>query len=64
MQDDFSREELAFLARRAGLALSEKQMTELLVVGRQIRTMAARVRQPRGRQAEPAHVFVPGETTR
>ena len=58
MDTSCSRPELEFLARRAGLTLTEEQTTELLVVYDRVRAMAERVRQPRGRAAEPAHIFV------
>jgi len=46
-----------FLLARAGLDLTEEQRAELkgLYVG--IAAMAERVRKPRGRMAEPAHIY-------
>ena len=55
---------LEFLTRRAGLTLTEEQTGELLDVYAKVRAMAERLRQPRGREAEPAHVFVAGAPLR
>lgn len=60
MDKTISRAELDFLVRRAGLTLTEDQAAELLAIYPKVRAMAERVRQARGREAEPAHVFVPG----
>ena len=62
MEPSFSREEFDFLIRQAGLTLTEAQKAELFGVYGQIRRMAERVRQPRGRASEPAHIFIPGST--
>ena len=62
MDFDLNREEFEFLTRQAGVVLTDAQKKELFGVYRQIRAMAARVRQPRSRAAEPAHIFVPGST--
>lgn len=62
MDSSISSEEFDFLARRAGLTLTPPQKAELITVYGHVRAMAERVRQPRGRDAEPAHVFVPGRT--
>ena len=59
MDATLNRTELDFLARRAGLTLTEEQATALLGVYPKVRAMAERVRQPRGREAEPAHTFKP-----
>jgi len=48
---------LDFLLARAGLSLSDAQKAELKGVYAGIAAMAERVRKPRGRMAEPAHVF-------
>ncbi len=48
---------LAFLLARAGLSLTEAQKAELKSVYPGIAAMAARVRKPRGRMAEPAHIY-------
>jgi hypothetical protein len=57
MPADLSDEALDFLLARAGLTLSEAQKAELKTVYGGIAEMAARVRQPRGRMAELAHVY-------
>jgi len=48
---------LAFLVARSGLELSEAQKAELKTVYAGIAAMAERVRKPRGRMAEPAHIY-------
>jgi len=57
MPDDIDDAALDFLLARAGLVLSEAQKAELKSVYPGIAAMAARVRQPRGRMAEPAHAY-------
>ena len=57
MPDDISRDALDFLLRRAGLELSDEEKAELVTIYPGIAAMAARVRQPRGRMAELAHVY-------
>ena len=61
MEPELSDETLDFLLARAGLTLTEPQKAELKKVYPGIAAMAARVRQPRGRMAEPAHVYGFGE---
>ena len=46
-----------FLLARAGLDLTPEQKAELKPVYAQIAQMAERVRKPRGRMAEPAHIY-------
>ena len=57
MPVDITDEALDFLLARAGLALSDAEKAELKTVYAGIAAMAERVRQPRGRMAEPAHVY-------
>jgi hypothetical protein len=57
MPEDIADEALDFLLARAGLALSEAEKAELKTIYPGIAAMAERVRQPRGRMAEPAHVY-------
>ncbi len=57
MPAEISDEALDFLLRRAGLDLTAAQQAELKTVYGGIAQMAARVRQQRGRMAEPAHVY-------
>jgi hypothetical protein len=46
-----------FLIARAGLNLNDEQKAELKSVYAGIAAMAERVRKPRGRMAESAHVY-------
>jgi len=57
MPADISDQALDFLLARAGLDLSEAEKAELKTVYAGIAQMAERVRQPRGRMAELAHVY-------
>jgi hypothetical protein len=57
MNADIADEALDFLLARAGLDLTDAQKAELKTVYAGIAAMAERVRQPRGRMAEPAHVY-------
>jgi hypothetical protein len=57
MPVEISDETLEFLLARAGLKVGEAQKAELKEVYAGIAAMAARVRQPRGRMAEPALTF-------
>ena len=57
MPADITDEALDFLLARAGLDLTEAEKAELKTVYAGIAQMAERVRQPRGRMAEPAHVY-------
>ena len=57
MPADMSDEALDFLLARAGLDLSEEEKAELKTIYDGIAQMAQRVRQPRGRMAELAHVY-------
>ncbi len=50
-------EAFEFLIARAGLSLSDAEKAELKDVCDGIAAMAARVRQPRGRMAEPALTY-------
>jgi hypothetical protein len=57
MADDIGDEAFEFLLARAGLNLSAAEKAELKTVYDGIAAMAERVRKPRGRMAEPAHVY-------
>jgi hypothetical protein len=48
---------LDYLLARAGLSLSDVQKAELKNMSAAIAAMAERVRKPRGRMAEPAHIY-------
>jgi hypothetical protein len=48
---------LEFLLARSGLQLTDEQKAELMTVYTGIAEMAERVRKPRGRMAELAHVY-------
>jgi hypothetical protein len=54
---EITDEALEFLIARAGLSLTADQKTELKEVYAGIAEMAERVRKPRGRMAEPAHIY-------
>jgi hypothetical protein len=54
---DINDEALEFLLARAGLQLTDEQKAELMTVHAGIAAMAERVRKPRGRMAELAHVY-------
>ena len=54
---DIKDEALEFLLARAGLQLTDEQKAELMTVHAGIAAMAERVRKPRGRMAELAHVY-------
>ena len=56
-------DEFDFMAAKAGVTLTEAQRAELMSVYPLVAAMAERNRSGRGRQAEPAHIFVPGEGT-
>jgi hypothetical protein len=57
MADEIGDSALEFLLARSGLDLTEAQKAELKSVYPGIAAMAARVRKPRGRMAEPAHIY-------
>ena len=57
MPADISDDALDFLLARAGLDLSDAEKAELKTVYAGVAQMAERVRQPRGRMAELAHVY-------
>lgn len=66
MESSMTVEEFAVLVRRAGLPLDAAQQAVLRGVHGRLEAMAQRVRTPfpdatRGRAAEPAHIFVPGQ---
>ena len=54
---EITDEVLEFLLARAGLDLTPEQKAELMTIYAGIAEMAARVRKPRGRMAEPAHIY-------
>jgi len=57
MPADITDQALEFLLGRAGLDLTDAEKAELKQVYAGIAAMAERVRQPRGRMAELAHVY-------
>ena len=57
MPANISNEALDFLLARAGLDLTDAEKAELKTVYAGIAAMAERVRKPRGRMAELAHVY-------
>jgi hypothetical protein len=48
---------LDYLLAAAGLDLTDVQKADLKTIHEALTAMKARVRQPRGRTAEPAHTF-------
>ncbi len=54
MPSEINDAALDYLLARAGLSLTEAQKAELKTVHAAVAAMAERVRQPRGRMAEPA----------
>jgi len=54
---EITDEALEFLLGRAGLDLTQEQKAELKSVSAGVAEMAERVRKPRGRMAEPAHIY-------
>jgi hypothetical protein len=57
MQPEINDATFEFLLARAGLDLTDEQKAELMTVYAGIAEMADRVRVPRGRMAEPAHIY-------
>jgi len=57
MPSEINDAALDYLLARAGLSLTEAQKAELKTVHAAVAAMAERVRQPRGRMAEPAHCY-------
>ena len=67
MESSMTAEEFATLVRHAGLVLDASQRAVLHGVHGRLEEMMQRVRAPapgvtRDRAAEPAHIFVPGES--
>ena len=58
MSEAISTERFAVLVERAGLKLTPEQFEELRQGYRFVERMIRSVRRPRGRAAEPAHIFV------
>ena len=54
---EITDEAFEFLLARAGLDLTPEQKAELNGLYAGIAQMAERVRKPRGRMAEPAHIY-------
>lgn len=48
---------LDYLLAASGTTLTDAQKQDLMAVHEALTAMKARVRQPRGRMAEPAHIF-------
>jgi hypothetical protein len=57
MPTDIGDQALDFLLARAGLDLTDAEKAELKRVYPSVALMAERVRKPRGRMAELAHVY-------
>jgi uncharacterized protein YdcH (DUF465 family) len=56
-----TREEIAILARRAGLRLNEEHFKQLVDAYGHLEQMIGRIRRARSYADEPAHVFVPSK---
>jgi len=54
-----TREEIAVLARRAGLQLSAEHFDQLCSAYEHLERMLGRIRRSRSYADEPAHVFAP-----
>jgi hypothetical protein len=59
-----TREEIAVLARRAGLELRPEHFDQLVEAYGHLELMLGRIRRGRSYADEPAHVFVPAKFTR
>ena len=57
MQPEPGNEALDFLIARSGLSLTTEQKAALMAAYPHVAAMAARVRKPRGRMAEPALTY-------
>jgi hypothetical protein len=57
MPSEINDAALDYLLARAGLDLTDEQKAELKTVHAALAALAERVRKPRGRMAEPAHVY-------
>jgi hypothetical protein len=57
MPSEINEAALDYLLARAGLDLTDEQKAELKTVHAALAALAERVRKPRGRMAEPAHVY-------
>ena len=58
MKPSITEAEFATLVKRAGLSLTDRQRAALYEGYGYLEEMIERVRTPRGREAEPAHIFV------
>jgi hypothetical protein len=58
-----TREEIAVLARRAGLKLAEEHFEELVEAYGYVEQMLTRLRRARSYADEPAHIFAPYKFT-
>ena len=56
--EEATREEVAVLAKHAGLDLPEPYFEELVSAYRHLQRMTARISRNRPRGDEPAHIFV------
>jgi hypothetical protein len=57
MPPTLDNEALDYLLASAGLDLTEAQKADLKTIHDNLTAMKALVRQPRGRMAEPAHIY-------
>ncbi len=61
MADTITSDQFDFLIARAELTLTPEQKAEIMGTYPYVAALIARNRKPRGRMAEPAHIFIPGE---
>lgn len=61
MQSSLTEAEFEILVRRAGLTMGAEQRRVLHGVYGHVEAMLERVRTPRDRSAEPAHIFKPDQ---
>jgi hypothetical protein len=61
MPPTLNSEALDYLLASAGLDLTEAQKADLKTIHDGLAAMKALIRQPRGRMAEPAHIYGFGE---
>ncbi|MDP3408833.1 hypothetical protein [Bosea sp. (in: a-proteobacteria)] len=59
MSETISTEAFQVLLDRAGISVSPANMEEMRSAYMMLQAMRERVRQPRGYDAEPAHIFAP-----
>jgi hypothetical protein len=61
MTKSITSDQFDFLAARAGVTVTPTQKAEIIGTYHYVAAMVARNQKARGREAEPAHIFIPGE---